>query len=98
MSHENRRINRKMGADNVNHPSHYTDGKIEVIDYIEDKLTTEGFESYCIGNVIKYISRYRLKNGLEDLKKAAWYLDRAIKHKEETTSEQSATVAIKSSE
>ena len=65
-------------ADNINHPAHYTTGKIEVIEYIQDKLTPEQFEGYCIGNVLKYISRYRYKGGLEDLKKGQWYLNRLI--------------------
>ena len=68
--------------DNVHHPSHYTFGKVETIDYIKDKLTPEQFEGYCMGNVIKYVSRYRHKNGIEDLKKARVYLDWAIEAKE----------------
>lgn len=64
--------------DNVKHPSHYTNGDIEVIDYMQDKLSPQEFEGYCIGNVIKYTSRYKKKNGVEDLKKARWYLNRAI--------------------
>ncbi len=63
--------------DNVNHPSHYTDGKIEVIDFIEDKKL-----NYHRGNAIKYISRAGKKNPdkeIEDLKKARWYIDREIK-------------------
>ena len=64
--------------DNVNHPSHYTSGEIEVIDYIRDKLGCTEFTGYCIGNVIKYISRWRLKGGVEDLKKAEVYLSWAI--------------------
>lgn len=68
--------------DNINHPSHYTQGGIETVDYIKAKLTKEQFEGYCIGNVIKYISRYRHKNGVEDLKKARWYLEKAIKKQE----------------
>lgn len=67
----------KKEIDNVNHPSHYL-GNVEVIDYIEDKLTTEQFEGYLVGNIIKYISRYRKKNGLEDLEKGQWYLNRLI--------------------
>ena len=62
--------------DNVNHPSHYTDGKIEVIDFIEDKKL-----NYHRGNVVKYICRAGKKDPskeLEDLKKARWYLDREI--------------------
>lgn len=60
-------------ADMVNHPSHYSGG-IEVIDYIRDKLTPEGFTEYCCGNVLKYISRWRKKDGIQDLKKAQVYL------------------------
>lgn len=67
--------------DEVNHPSHYTDGKIECIDYIQDKLTSEEFRGFCKGNALKYISRAGKKNPdkyNEDLKKAIWYLERAI--------------------
>ena len=60
--------------DAVNHPSHYTRGKIEVIDFIEDQQLP-----YHLGNVIKYVARAGYKgNKLEDLKKARWYLDRYI--------------------
>lgn len=65
-----------FGNDNVNHPSHYTDGSIEVIDYIEDKKL-----NYHLGNVVKYVSRAGKKDAsktIEDLKKARWYLDRYI--------------------
>lgn len=65
------------GSDNVNHPIHYM-GRVEVIDYIEDKLTPEQFEGYLVGNVMKYMSRYQKKNGLEDLKKGWWYLNKLI--------------------
>lgn len=64
--------------DNVNSPKHYTSGGIETIDYIRAKLGDEGTVAYCMGNVIKYTSRWQDKNGLEDLKKADWYLDYAI--------------------
>jgi len=59
----------------VNHPSHYTQGGIECIDAI--KAATEGlngFEGYCTGNAIKYLWRWKHKNGVEDLKKAHWYI------------------------
>jgi hypothetical protein len=62
--------------DVINRPKHYTDSKIEVIDYIEDKRL-----GYCLGNAIKYISRAGKKNPateVEDLKKAKWYLERRI--------------------
>ena len=69
-------------TDNVNHPKHYTSGKIEVIKIMEDQLTSEEYRGYIKGQVIKYITRERYKNGLEDLKKARWYLDRLIKKME----------------
>jgi hypothetical protein len=63
--------------DTVNHPSHYTQGKIECIDYIIDKKL-----SYCLGNAIKYITRCELKNGgknrIEDLRKAVFYINKQI--------------------
>lgn len=62
-----------MPSDVVNHPPHYTFGSIEVIDAIEDWGL--GFH---LGNVVKYVARAPHKNGIEDLKKARWYLDRAI--------------------
>lgn len=62
--------------DNVKNPVHYTAGGIETIDYIKAKLTPDQYEGFLRGNVIKYTSRYHLKNGTEDLQKAAWYLDK----------------------
>lgn len=62
--------------DTINHPAHYTGGKIEVIDFIEDQGL--GFH---LGNVIKYVCRAGLKDPdkeIEDLKKAEWYLVRYI--------------------
>jgi len=64
----------------VNHPDHYNQGKIEVIDYIEDLGMGDDF---CAGNAIKYISRYKYKGKpLEDLKKAKWYIERLIERYE----------------
>lgn len=65
-------------SDNVNQPIHYTTGGIETIDFIKAKLGREGFIAYCIGNVMKYITRYQHKNGIEDLNKAMVYLGWAI--------------------
>lgn len=65
-----------MKNDVVNHPSHYTDGNIEVIDFIEDKGL-----GFCLGNAIKYISRAGKKypdKEIEDLEKAVWYINRRI--------------------
>ena len=68
-----------QNLDNVNHPAHYNAGKIEVSALQEDQLSPEEYRGYIKGQVIKYITRERHKNGLEDLKKARWYLDRLIK-------------------
>lgn len=67
--------------DPVNSPSHYV-GKIECIDYLRDKLTQEEFTGFCMGNVLKYSSWWRKKDGLQDLKKAKVYLDWAIENEE----------------
>lgn len=64
--------------DVVNKAKHYNMKSIEVIDYIEDTMTPEMFEGFCIGNVLKYVSRYKHKNKEEDLKKAEYYLKKAI--------------------
>ena len=68
----------KVEKDVIHHPDHYTDGGIETIDFIRAKLSSEAFEGYCIGNVLKYLSRYDKKNGVEDLRKAHVYLKWAI--------------------
>ena len=64
--------------DKVNNPSHYGQGQIECIDYIEDFLTKEEFIGYLRGNIAKYLHRWRYKNGIEDLKKAQWYQNKLI--------------------
>ena len=61
----------------VNHPPHYNKAGIETIDAIK-AMTDEGFEYYLQGNIMKYLWRYRYKNGVEDLKKAQWYLTKLI--------------------
>ena len=68
-------------SDAVNAPAHYC-GQIECIDYLRDKLTKEEFIGFCMGNVLKYSSRWRKKDGLQDLKKAAVYLGWAIENEE----------------
>lgn len=67
-----------LGGDAVNKPSHYNNGNIECIDYIEQQLSPEEFKGYLLGNVIKYTHRHKYKNGLEDLKKAQWYQNKYI--------------------
>lgn len=66
-------------TDNVNHPSHYNNGSVECIDAMEAATVNKsGAEAICTSNVIKYLWRYEAKNGLEDVKKAQWYLNRLI--------------------
>lgn len=66
--------------DMVNTPPHYiSDSGIETIDVIKAfTKDLDPFEAYCTGNVIKYICRWKHKNGIEDLKKARWYIDRIL--------------------
>jgi hypothetical protein len=75
-------VDESLAPNMVDSPPHYNAGKYEVIDIIEDSLRdiAGGFEAYCLGNVEKYTKRYRHKNGVEDLRKAAWYLNKAIEH------------------
>lgn len=68
----------------VNHPSHYTSGKVECIDAIESATgDLTGIEAVCTANVIKYVWRWKLKNGVEDLEKASWYLNKLIEKKKD---------------
>lgn len=66
-------------TDLVNNPPHYTAGKVECIDALEAATQgLEGIEAVCTANAIKYLWRWKRKNGAEDLKKARWYIDRLI--------------------
>jgi hypothetical protein len=62
----------------VNHPSHYNQGKIECIDAIQSALTPEEFQGFCKGNALKYLWRERQKGGGESLLKAQWYIERLL--------------------
>jgi hypothetical protein len=65
-------------TDNVNKPVHYQ-GKIECIECIESATDgLQGIEAFCTGNAIKYLYRWKKKNGIEDLKKAKWYIDKLL--------------------
>lgn len=82
---ENTILSQLTKVDNVNHPSHYCDGNIETIDYIEDKHL-----NFHLGNVVKYVSRAGKKypdRELEDLMKARWYLNRYIGYLEDLNEE-----------
>lgn len=66
-------------ADTVNHPAHYTAGGVECIDAIAAAATgLEGIEAACTANAIKYLWRWKRKNGLEDLRKARWYINHLL--------------------
>lgn len=69
--------------DNVNSPEHYTVGKIECIDVMHNSFGTEFVKHNCLCNAIKYFYRHRKKNGLEDIKKAHWYLSHYIEKTDE---------------
>lgn len=66
----------KTADDPVDHPSHYTQGKVECIDAMEEALGTEVVKGFCLGNTYKYLWRHADKNGDEDIKKAVWYFSR----------------------
>ena len=69
-------------ADAIN-PSHYKQGKVECIDALESATVNKtGLEAVCVANVIKYLWRYEAKNGLEDVRKAQWYLAKLIDYLE----------------
>lgn len=66
-------------VDVVNHPSHYTKGRIECIDAIDSATTGKsGIEAVCVANIIRYLWRYEEKGGLESVRKAQWYLNKLI--------------------
>lgn len=77
----------------VSHPDHYKSGKYEVIDII-DEFTKglEGTEAVCTANAIKYILRWKKKNGIQDVKKAIWYLTHLVEHLESEDSKPSEIV------
>jgi|TARA_R110000744_G_scaffold1213_10_gene4282 hypothetical protein len=63
-------------------PSHYKAGGMEVMDIMEEKLTVAALRGYLQGNILKYLFRYEYKDGLQDLRKAEWYLKRLITNME----------------
>ena len=71
--------------DMVNHPQHYTQGGIECIDALKAATVGKrGIEAVCVANVIKYLWRYEEKNGIEDVRKAKWYVERLLKELKES--------------
>ena len=70
-----------MSNDAVDHPRHYTQGRIETIECIESMTTgLVGIEAVCTGNALKYLSRWKHKNGVQDLEKAIWYIRYLVDH------------------
>ena len=74
----------KMIVDNVNAPAHYVTGKYECIEVMEEVYGTEAVKDFCLCNAFKYLYRTNRKNGVEDLKKAQWYINRYLKLSGET--------------
>ena len=70
--------------DNVNHPEHYT-GKFECIEVMIETQGIDAVLDFCICNAFKYLYRHRKKNGIEDLKKARWYIDKYLEIVEKVT-------------
>lgn len=69
---------RNIENDNVNHPTHYETGKFECIDVMIETQGIEAVKNFCICNAFKYLYRHGRKNGIEDIKKANWYLSKYI--------------------
>ena len=78
---EERKKQSSIQSDMVNNPPHYNQAGIECLDAIR-AATNEGYEYYLQGNILKYLWRYRYKNGVEDLNKAKFYLERLIEEAE----------------
>lgn len=76
-------FNKEQHLEEVLHPSHYTQGGLEVSDIFKKKLTAEEFRGFCKGNVIKYILRGNYKGGIQDYRKASVYLQWLIESYEE---------------
>ena len=68
--------------DSVNRPAHYNTGKYESIDVMVETQGVDAVKNFCICNAFKYIYRHRFKNGLEDIKKAIWYLNKYVELEE----------------
>ena len=73
-----------MEYKDVLNQEHYTAQVVQAIEYMEITMTAEQYEGYLLGNVIKYVSRYRAKNGLDDLRKAKVYMGWLVEHVADT--------------
>ena len=77
----------ESSPDVINHPSHYESGNFECIEVMEETQGTEAVKDFCLCNAFKYLYRHRNKNGLEDVKKANWYLNKYIELSERENNE-----------
>ena len=77
--HKRRAEESASDPDEVNAPAHYRHGDVECIDAIEAALTPEEFRGHCKANALKYVWRERHKGGDVSLRKAIWYLERALR-------------------
>lgn len=73
--------------DNVNHPSHYCTGQYECIDVMIETQGVEATMNFCMCNAFKYLYRHNVKNGMEDVRKADWYLCKYLELAEKVKSE-----------
>ena len=73
-----------MEEERVNHPNHYTQGDIECIDAMQAAFGKQAVICFCVCNAFKYIWRHNNKNGMEDIAKAKWYLDKYVQLVEES--------------
>ena len=78
----------KLQTDNVNHPKHYETGNFECIDVMVETQGVDAVKSFCLCNAFKYIYRTSRKNGLEDVKKAQWYLAKYVELEEKQNDNQ----------
>lgn len=71
--------------DIINHPSHYQTGKYDCIEVMEEALGKEAVKDFCLCNAFKYIYRHKRKNGLEDIKKAQYYINKYVEMEEKAS-------------
>lgn len=76
-------IDKLKEKDIVNHPGHYETGKFECIEVMQEALGVDAVKNFCVCNAFKYLYRHKRKNGLEDIKKAKWYIDKLLELSEE---------------
>ena len=72
----------------VEHPPHYETGRFECIEVMEETQGKEAVQNFCICNAFKYLYRHAKKNGLEDVKKAIWYLNKFVELEERNNDRQ----------